>query len=1104
MNKVAAYTQMTPIPTYEVSTPNKLPMFLDKRIYQGSSGKVYPYAVAEKISDKKAIKEYNTVYLENEYLLVMIIPELGGRVQRIFDKTNNYDCIYYNEVIKPAFAGLIGPWIAGGIEFNYPQHHRPSAFERADFYIEENSDGSATVYISEIDKMYHIKGMASFTLYPDKSYLEVKGQLYNTTGQMKTFLWWANPAVPQNENTQLVFPPDVYIVTDHSRHNIAKYPIATSTYCKVDYGEGVDISRAKNIPVPTSYAAYHSKFDFIGNYDHGRKSGFLHIADHHTVPGKKQWTWGSGDFGDAWYRNLTDDNGPYTELMAGAFSCNQPDFTFLAPYEEKTFKQYFMPYKNIGLVKNATVKAAVNLEISSGKAVVKVYAPAETEAVITLKGRLNKYISEKTIISPLVTYESEADINSEVPWDLTVTVSDPEGNVLVSYSPIKEEAHDIPKSAKEVKRPEDISSLEDLYLTAVHLEQYHHATRSPIPYYLEGLKRDPSDIRLNNGYGKVLYNMGLFEESEKYFRAAIKKSTIMNPNPYDCEPFYNLGMALKEQGKYDEAYDAFYKASWSSAMQDCSFYQLACIASANGRYSEALEFADRSLVKGYHNLKARNLRTALMRHLDMTESAIKFAKETLDIDPMSYGARYELYRLTNDFNILNTLTTIMQNDLQSYIELSIKYSEAGLFEDAAKVLALISQADRRMLHYYTAYYSNSAVELEIAKKCVDNYDFPNRLHDIKVLEYAIKNSPSDPRAPYDLGNLLYDKGQWQRAIELWEQSSSIDDTHPEIHRNLALAYFNKLHDSKKALTEMEKAHRLAPDDARIFYELDCLLKETNQPILKRANAMAADMHITASRDDLYTECITLVNTLGKYDRALKLINMHTFHPCEGGEGKITSQYRKAHIGLACEAIRNQDTEEAVKHLNSALTYPENLGEGKLYGSLDNDIYYYLGCALESTDKILSNEYFAKASQGDTTLSASVYYNDFPPEMFFYQALAFEKLGDIKKSRSMYNKLINYAEEHMNDSCETDFFAVSLPDFLIFETDLNTKNKLHCIFMAALGHTGFGRTDKALSYVNEGLELNNSHQGLNILKRMLTGADSKPESREIKRNYVWRK
>lgn len=1104
-SKVKAYVQLTPIPTYELSEPNSLPMFLDKRVYQGSSGKIYPYPLTEKISGKKTIREYNAVYLENEYLLVMLLPEIGGRVQRIYDKANERDCVYYNEVIKPAFAGLTGPWISGGIEFNCPQHHRPASFEHADFFVEEKEDGSAEVHVSEIDKIYHIKAMTSFVLHPGKAYLEVKCRLYNTTGQTKTFLWWADAAVPANENTISVFPPDVHAVADHGMRAVSKFPVATDSYYKADYGEGVDISRAANIPVPTSFAAYRSNYDFLGSYDSAAEAGFLHIADHHISPGKRQWTWGSGNFGKAWYDSLTDENGPYIELCAGVFADRQPGFSFLAPYEEKSFTQYFMPYKSIGAVKNATIYAAVNLETDEdGKTSVKVCAPSEINAEITLKGKLNKYISEKAVISPSQIYECTADTENEDPCDLTVTVTDENNRLLVSYQPEKYTFEPLPKPAKAPGAPEDIASLEELYLTAVHLEQYHHASFSPEPYYLEGLKRDPTDIRLNNGYGKYLYNMGLFEESEKYFRAAIKKSMLRNPNPYDCEPFYNLGMSLKEQGKFDEAYDAFYRSIWSAAMQDCGFYQLACIASAQGRPEEALAFVEQSLVKGYHNLKARTLKTALLRHLGKTEQAEAFARETLDFDPMSYGARYELYRLTNDFNELNTLTTIMQNDLQSYIELSIKYSEAGLFEDAAKVLALISQADRRMLHYYTAYYSNSAIELEIAKKCDDPYDFPSRLHDIKVLEYAIKNSPSDARAPYDLANLLYDKGQWQRAIALWEDSAKLDHTHAEIYRNLAAAYFNKLHDSEKAIRNMEKAAALAPGNARIFYELDCLRKETNYPILKRANAMAADMQLTSSRDDLYTECITLVNTLGKYDRALKLINMHDFRPWEGAEGKITAQYRAAHIGLARAAIEAQDTEDAAEHLNAALSYPENLGEGKLPGALDCDIYYYLGCALESTDKIQSNEYFEKATRGETSPEPAVYYNDRPPEMFFYQALAFEKLGNVKKAKSMYNKLIDYAEEHMNDVCRPDYFAVSLPEFLIFDTDLEKKHRLHCIFMAALGHTGFGRTEKALRYVEAGLKLDNAHQGLNILKRTLTGGEKQSRPEVIKRNYVWRK
>ena len=351
MEEVKIWEEEVIIPTYEIGAAEKNPIFSEKRVYQGSSGRVYPYPVIEKIEDVKKDKAWKAVYLENQYIKVMVLPELGGRIQRAYDKTNGYDFVYYNHVIKPALVGLTGPWISGGIEFNWPQHHRPTTYQPVDYTVTEHEDGSKTVMVNDVDQMYGTKGIASFTLYPDKAYIEIRGQLYNRTPMAQTFLWWANPAVPVNDYTQSVFPPDVHAVMDHGKRDVSKFPIATGVYYKHDYSAGVDISRYKNIPVPTSYMAEKSDFDFVGGYDYREEAGILHVADHHISPGKKQWTWGCGDFGKAWDRNLTDEDGPYIELMTGVYTDNQPDFTWLKPFEEKTFKQYFMPYKKVGYVK---------------------------------------------------------------------------------------------------------------------------------------------------------------------------------------------------------------------------------------------------------------------------------------------------------------------------------------------------------------------------------------------------------------------------------------------------------------------------------------------------------------------------------------------------------------------------------------------------------------------------------------------------------------------------------------------------------------------------------------------------------------------------------
>ena len=572
MNKVEAWKAKAIIPTYEVGTPEKYPVFLDKRVYQASSGTVYPHPVTEKISDEKIDKEWDVIYLENDYIKVMIIPSLGGRIQMAYDKIRERHFVYYNSVIKPALVGLTGPWISGGIEFNWPQHHRPSTYDPTDFYIEENSDGSKTVWVSEVERMFRTKGMAGFTLYPDKAYIEIKAQLYNRTPHPQTFLWWANPAVAVNEHYQSVFPPDVNAVFDHGKRDVSEFPIAKGEYYKVDYSPGTDISRYENIPVPTSYMAIQSEYDFVGGYENDTKGGLLHVADHHVSPGKKQWTWGNGDFGQAWDRNLTDTDGPYIELMCGVYTDNQPDFSWMHPYEEKSFKQYFMPYYNVGVVKNATKEALLNLEVQDNVAFLKLHVTSNYPNCKVVLSTSNGIILHESIenLSPDNGFEETIAIGVNDKDYLTAKLYDCDGNTLVSWSYPQQVNETIPEPAKAAKSPVDIDSNEQLFLNGQHIEQYRHATYNPTDYYLEALSRDPFDIRCNNAMGLFYLRKAKFEQALDYFEQAITTSTIRNPNPYDGEPFFNKGLALKFLGKNDDAYSAFFKSCWNAAckMQD--------------------------------------------------------------------------------------------------------------------------------------------------------------------------------------------------------------------------------------------------------------------------------------------------------------------------------------------------------------------------------------------------------------------------------------------------------------------------------------------------------------------------------------------------------
>ena len=223
-SEVRAWEEGHPAPHLRNRQGRKDPIFLEKRVYQGSSGAVYPYPVVEKISDEKKDKLYHALFIENEYIKVMILPELGGRIHMAYDKVKQRHFVYYNQVVKPALVGLTGPWISGGIEFNWPQHHRPSTFLPTDFSIEEHADGSKTVWCNEVERMFRTKGMQGFTLYPGKSYIEINVKIYNRTSFPQTFLWWANPAVVVNDHYHSVFPPDVNAVFDHGKRDVRRSP----------------------------------------------------------------------------------------------------------------------------------------------------------------------------------------------------------------------------------------------------------------------------------------------------------------------------------------------------------------------------------------------------------------------------------------------------------------------------------------------------------------------------------------------------------------------------------------------------------------------------------------------------------------------------------------------------------------------------------------------------------------------------------------------------------------------------------------------------------------------------------------------------------------
>ena len=1075
MKKASVYEQTVVIPTYKTGEMEKNPLFIEKRAYQGSTGKVYPLPICEKVSDVPEDVPYKAVILENEYLYVMVLPELGGRIQRALDKTNQYDFVYYNHVIKPALVGLAGPWISGGIEFNWPQHHRPSTFMPVDYRCSENPDGSVTVFLGETDRMYGTKCCAAITLYPGKAYIEIRGTLFNPTDYPQSFLWWANPAVSVNDHTFSVFPPDVNAVMDHGKRAVSTFPIATGEYYKADYSAGVDISRYRNIRVPTSYMAAHSDFDFVGNYDESREAGLIHVADHHISPGKKQWTWGCGDFGRTWDRNLTDADGPYIELMTGVYCDNQPDFSWLKPHEEKFFTQYFMPYKTVGRVGNATRDAVLGIDYldangnilepdpfaagrKAGEALwgrasaarIKVYASGEFPgAEIIVRSGEKEVLRVSADLSPRQAFaETVGNLR-----DCTITVTDGGGKILCECREYIRENRPVPEPAEALKQPRDIGSLEELYLAGLHLEQYRHATFQPADYYLEGLRRDPTDIRLNNAYGLYLLRNAQIRESVPFFEAAVRKQTWRNPNPYTGDAYFNLGLALESLDRLSEAYDAFYKAVWSAETAGPARFHLGCICLRRGCPAEALRFADEGLLHGWHDMSIRSLKASAMRMLGGEDAEYRrFLEESLAIDPLYMPL---LFRKEG----ADAFARVAGGQPEDYLVTAYEFIRFGCLEDAAAVLSACP-AETPLRYYALAFVQGKAgcpepaqANLRKAEQLPADFCFPSRPEELPILEYAVSVLPSAPKAHYYLGEFLYDKKQYEAAILHWQAAVREQPGLASAHRNLSIAYYN--HGVRElAFGEIAEAVRLEPENSRFLLEQDQLMNRLDRPVKERLAILESHREILPDRCSLMLAYISLLNKDGQHEKALDLLMNSTFHVWEGGEGKVADEYKAALFALAENALAAGRPEEAAAYASRTLSYPPNLGEGKLDNVPDNRAYYLMGCAYKALgNSSEAMRCFARASEGSREPELVRYYNDQPSDYIYWQGLAFHALGNTESAMRSFHQLITFGERHIFDRVEYDFFAVSLPELEVYQDDIQKRSEDYCRRMAALGRKG---------------------------------------------------
>lgn len=1071
-------TTMT-IPTYMTGEPETTPMFYTPENYQGAQLRMYPYPYIGKLSDKKVDKIYKALILENEYVKICVLPELGGRLYYAQDKTNGYDFVYRNTVIKPALIGMTGAWISGGVEWNVPHHHRASTFMPVEYKLEEHADGSKTIWVGEYEKRSQTRWIVGMTLYPGRSYVEVSLNYLNVTPVVKSFLFWANAAVHANENYQVIFPPDAERAVFHSKTQFTDFPVSRQVYQGIDFTKGVDVSWWKNTTSPTSFFAWGTEKDFLAGIDHGKKAGTAIIGNHHIFPGKKFWNWGNNDVQRLWDQMLTDSDGPYLELMMGMYSDNQPDYSWNNPYGTKNGTMYYFPVKNLSSVKEANKNAAVNLELKGNKALVQVYTTgrfSNSRLILFNKGK--EIFTKQFNVDPVLPFSTEVKIAADAsPQDLTLMLLSSENEELVRYTPPVKKNLPEPPVYKLPENPSKISQADELFLKGLRLEQFGNPSYDPEVYYFEALKHDSTHIFTNTQLGIHFLKPGLYNRSGKFLERAVKTVTANYTSAKYGEPLYYLGVNLFYQERFKEAYDILYKATWNQEWASQSFYLLSVMDCLNGDYNAAIDKLSQSLVYNADHVEAIQLMEIILRSNGEEELARQTLAEVRKIDPLSLTSAFEQFQLnkkSDHVRATKALWNFFRDEPDNYLETASRYIMAGFYSDAAELLRLATApevpktSENPLIYYYLGYCFTKTNQLADAAKWysaastmkTDNV-YPFGPVTYAVLNDAIRNNSQDASAYYLLGNLLCDDAP-DLAFASWQKAADLKNT-PVVQRNMAFILANIYDKPHEAIAKLDQVLQQGANNPLFLLERDQYAEYAAISPESRLEFLNKYKNVSVTWDKTELRRAGLLNFTGQYDAAIEILRTQHFYIAEITTLNPHIVWSNAFLARGMQFLKNNEPDKAIADFLEVIKFPRNLEIAR--DSRVTLANYWLGKAYQKKgDNKKAKEYFnAMANNTDAKSGWGATGTALLP---YYQALALQELGNKTEAEEIFRKLITQG----NDMLNRKYHEASV-DRSVNIRESRKKSLAEGYFYIGLGNKGLGKNEEASINFKKALEIN---------------------------------
>ena len=988
------------LPTYELGPEDPYPPFplID-------SHNVYPYTMLDDLSNRREVKQYRAIFLENEYLKAIILPDLDGRLYSLYDKQSKREVFYRNHVVKYGLVALRGAWISGGVEFNFPNGHTTVTVSPVDARTLTAADGSATAVVGGIDRVTGMHWEIWLTLRPGQARLEQKVVLFNNTALPQLYWFWANAAVPATQDMHFIYP--MREVNPHSHTQIWTYPV----------WKGVDYSWYRNFPQPTSLFGLQIHRNFFGAYYHDLDYGVVHVADFRQDPGKKIWSWGTAGDGLIWTDLLTDHDGAYNEIQSGRYQ-TQLSQEFLPAGRVESWTEYWYPVEKLdGGFVEATQELALNVNFVGGKGS---HAEVVLEPVVTLPGlkvrvRLGAKLLREFSIPELQAGRTEkftvpAEQLEAARKQLAVDVASSKGAVLLHWS-----------AAEPVDgNPEFVSTAgehkqEQLTANATADKVFRFGVREEQegrPQEAERLYKEAADK--NPGYVPALLKLAERNYRAADFSAAEKRlAQALAQDSTDPGINYLAGIVYRAAGQTSRAQDAFWSVVHFGGARPPAFQQLGEIAIQKKHYEDAERLLKEALRYNPDNQLTRTALAVALRlggDEQQGRQVVEEAIAAMPIFPFALAESSHNQRATTAAMPGDGLSALgPRGDVDTYLSVAAWYRGLGDYASSDRVLSAATGrfgASPLVCYFLASNAWKQGRESEAAeyaaKASAAPYTtvFPHRVADALVLSDVLAHNPRDQHALLLMGDFLFARGRYDDAAAKWRSASALGLENAELERDLGVWAWRVKGDRNQAASYYEKATRLAPQQYRLYPALDEIYAEMGD------NARREKLYATApasvlARDVVRVRQAAFLVDEGRFEDALAVLGSHPFKPWEGGQ-VAREMYVLANLERGRREMAQKAYGEAEKSFRQALEYPVTLGVGKPDRPHDEEAQYWLGEALnaEGGRNGALNAWRSAADSGESGDGNSA----------LFRAAALQRLGNSQQAEKELSRLAEIADE----------------------------------------------------------------------------------------------